>query len=160
MDSGPLVQVNNPQASTAIIRECHPPIGSDLARPTVRLYPDLPTQESALGEYLRVLIKRKWIVLTCLFTIFTLVAIASVKMTPIYEAEGSIAINKPDSSLNFKDSATFSLDYYDPTEMETEVRILQSDLLALQVIKELNLDRQHGFGPKTAPHLPSSLDLA
>jgi polysaccharide biosynthesis transport protein len=151
MDSGPLVQVNNPQANNAIVREM---------QPAVRLYPDLPAQESALGEYLRVLIKRKWIVLTCLVTIFAVVAIASLKMTPVYEAGGSIAINKPDSTLNFKDSATFSLDYYDPTEMETEVRILQSDLLALQVIKELNLDRQQAFGPKTASALPSSLDLA
>jgi succinoglycan biosynthesis transport protein ExoP len=160
MDSGPLVQVNNPQPNNAIVREMQPVMGLDLGRQAVpRIYSDLPAQESALGEYLRVLIKRKWVVLTCLVTIFAVVAIASLKMTPVYEANGSIAINKPDSTLNFKDSATFSLDYYDPTEMETEVRILQSDLLALQVIKELNLDRQQGFGPKT-PSLPSSLDLA
>jgi succinoglycan biosynthesis transport protein ExoP len=160
MDSGPLVQVNNPQPNNAIVREMQPAAGLDLGRQAVpRIYNDLPAQESALGEYLRVLIKRKWVVLTCLVTIFAVVAIASLKMTPVYEANGSIAINKPDSTLNFKDSATFSLDYYDPTEMETEVRILQSDLLALQVIKELNLDRQQGFGPKT-PGLPSSLDLA
>src|SRR5947209_15463059 len=146
MESGPLVQVNNPQANNALIREMQPAAGLDLGRQVVpRLYPDLPAQESALGEYLRVLIKRKWIVLSCLATIFAVVAIASLKMTPVYEANGSIAINKPDSTLNFKDSATFSLDAYDPTEMETEVRILQSDLLSLQVIKELNLDRQQGF---------------
>jgi exopolysaccharide transport family protein len=160
MDSGPLVQVNNPQPNNAIVREMQPAMGLDLGRQAVpRVYADLPAQESALGEYLRVLIKRKWVVLTCLVTIFAVVAIASLKMTPVYEANGSIAINKPDSTLNFKDSATFSVDYYDPTEMETEVRILQSDLLALQVIKELNLDRQQGFGPKT-PGLPSSLELA
>ncbi len=160
MDSGPLVPVNNPQANNAIVREMQPATGLDLGRQTVpRLYADLPAQESALGEYLRVLIKRKWVVFTCLVAIFSVVAIASLKMTPVYEANGSIAINKPDSTLNFKDTATFSLDYYDPTEMETEVRILQSDLLALQVIKELSLDRQQGFTPKT-PALPSSLDLA
>jgi len=79
---------------------------------------------------------------------------------PVYEASGSIAINKPDSGLvNFSNSPTFSVDYYDPTEMETEVKILQSDLLALQVIKELGLDRRPEFGGRTAP-LTSSLDLA
>ena len=160
MDSGPLVEANNSQATSAIVREMQPVMAVDLGRQAVpRVYTELPAQESALGEYLRVLIKRKWIVLTCLVTIFSVVAIASLKMTPVYEAGGSIAINKPDSTLNFKDSATFSLDYYDPTEMETEVRILQSDLLALQVIKELSLDRQQGFGPKPGA-LPSSLDLA
>src|SRR5882672_10047213 len=136
MDSGPLVPANNP-----VIREMQPAAGFDPGRPAVpRLYPELPSQESPLGEYLRILIKRKWVVLACLVTIFAVVAIASLKMTPVYEANGSIAINKPDSSLNFQNSATFSLDYYDPTEIETEVKILQSDLLALQVIKELNLD--------------------
>jgi succinoglycan biosynthesis transport protein ExoP len=108
----------------------------------------------------RVLAKRKWTVLICLVTIFSIVAIASLKMTPIYEASGSIAINKADSGLvNFNNSPTFSLDYYDPTEMETEVKILQSDLLALQVVKELALDRRPEFGGKT-PATPSSLDLA
>jgi len=155
MDSGPLVQANN-----AVLRPLQPTADFEPGRPAgPRLYPELPSQESALGEYLRVLVKRKWIVLSCLITIFTVVAIASLKMTPIYEAGGSIAINKPDSTLNFKDAATFSLDYFDPTEMETEVRILQSDLLALQVIRELSLDRQPGFAGQ-APPLPSSLDLA
>ena len=93
-----------------------------------------PPQESALREYLRVLIKRKWTVLGCLFVIFGIVLIASLKMTPIYEASGTVAINKPDNNLNFQSSTTFSLDYYDPSELETEVKILQSDLLALQVI--------------------------
>src|SRR5580698_10098506 len=155
MDSGPLVQANN-----AAIRELQPAAAFDVGR-SPRLYSDLPPQESAVGEYLRVLVKRKWIVVGCLLPIFTVVAIGTLRQVPIYEANGSIAINKPDSTLNFKDSATFSLDYYDPTELETEVKILQSDLLALQVIKELNLDRQPEFGGKSpAAALPSSLDLA
>src|SRR5271170_3757229 len=155
MDSGPLVPSNAP-----IVHEMQP-LGADLGRSAgPRIYPELAPQESALGEYVRVLIKRKWTVLTCLFTIFSVVAIASLKMTPVYEASGSIEINKPDSGLvNFNNSPTFNVDYYDPTELETEVMILQSDLLALQVVKELALDRRPEFGGKTAP-LPSSLDLA
>ncbi len=155
MDSGPLVHANTP-----IIREMQP-MGTDLGRATgPRVYPELLSQESALGEYIRVLVKRKWTILACLITIFSLVAVASLKMTPVYEASGSIAINKPDSGLvNFSNSPTFSVDYYDPTELETEVKILQSDLLALQVVKELALDRRPEFGGKTAA-LPSSLDLA
>src|ERR1700733_12063262 len=155
MDSGPLVQANN-----AAIRELQPTGTFDVGR-SPRLYSDLPPQESAVGEYLRVLVKRKWIVVGCLLTIFTVVAIATLRQVPIYEATGSIAVKKPDSSLNFKDANAISFDYYDPTEMETEVKILQSDLLALQVIKELNLDRQPEFGGKSAASaLPSSLDLA
>src|SRR5579862_6825865 len=155
MDFGPLVSANNP-----IVREMQPAQALDLGRPGApQIYPQLlPSHESAVGEYLRVLVKRKWLVLTCLATIFSLVAIASLRMTKIYEASGTIAINKPDNNLNFQNSATFSLDYYDPTELETEVKILQSDLLALEVIRELNLDRRPEFGGQSAP--APSLDLA
>src|SRR5262249_55934282 len=70
-----------------------------------------------------------------------------------------IAINKPDTTLNFQNSTTLSLDYYDPSELDTEVKILQSDLLAMQVIRELNLDRKSEIADQ-APPPSSSLDLA
>jgi len=154
MDFGPLVRANSQN-----IREIQPTRGADLgpaAGPILYSQPD--PQESALGEYVRVLIKRKWIVLGCLATIFSIVTIASLRMTKVYEASGTIHISKPDATLNFQNSATFNLDYYDPSELDTEVKILQSDLLALQVIRELNLDRRPDMGGTTAP--PSSLDLA
>src|SRR5580704_4796762 len=155
MDSGPLVQANH-----STIREMQSAAADFGRTPGPRIYPELPAQESSLGEYIRVLVKRKWTVLACLITIFSVVAIASLKIKPVYEAGGSIAINKPDSGLvNFNNSPSFSLDYYDPTELETEVKVLQSDLLALQVVKELALDRRADFGGKTSA-LPSSLDLA
>src|SRR6202167_5441771 len=119
MDFGSLVQADNPA-----VREMQPAsasLGKKMGSP---VYAELPAQQSTLGEYIRVLRKRKWTVLSCLITIFSLVAIASLKMTPVYEASGSIAINKPDSGLvNFNNSPTFSVDYYDPTELETEVKI-------------------------------------
>jgi succinoglycan biosynthesis transport protein ExoP len=153
MDSGPLVQAGSP-----IVGET-PSLA--LGRPAgPRLYFDPPSQESAIGESLRILQKRKWVWISCLVTIFSVVAIASLKMTPVYDANGTIEINKPDSSLNFQNSATFSLDYYDPTELETELKILQSDLLALQVIRELNLDRRPELSGQAPPPPSSSLDLA
>jgi polysaccharide biosynthesis transport protein len=153
MEPGPLVAANS-----SMIREMQPNPGFEVGRPIgSQIYPQLPPHESALGEYVRVLIKRKWLVFSCLGVIFSVVAIASLRMTPVYEASGTIEINKPDASLNFQNSATFSLDYFDPTELETELKILQSDLLALQVIRDLNLDRRPEFGGGTpAP----SLDLA
>jgi capsular exopolysaccharide synthesis family protein len=151
MDFGPLVQANSP-----VLREIQPAPGVDLGRPgTPQIYPQLPSHESAIGEYFRVLIKRKWLIVGCLVTIFSLVAIASLRMTKIYEASGTIAVNKPDNSLSFQNNTTFSLDYYDPSELETEVQILKSDALALEVIRELNLDRRSDSDSQT----PASLDL-
>jgi len=124
------------------------PIGSVF--PTV-----LPPQESTLREYMRVLIKRKWMVVSCLVGIFTVVAIASLRQTPIYAAVGRIAVNKADSNLiAFKDSAPM-VDYSDQNDLDTEVRILQSDLLALQVIRELNLDKRPEFGGHPNPKQPN-----
>jgi uncharacterized protein involved in exopolysaccharide biosynthesis len=71
------------------------------------------------------------------------VALASLRQTPIYDAVGRIAVNKADSNLiSFKDSNP-DIDYvYEQSDLDTEVRILQSDLMALQVIRQLNLDRR------------------
>src|SRR5258706_7671737 len=137
MASGPLVPHNNG------FRDLHPAEPTEIIKPVgPGLYNVLPSQESALREYLRVLIKRKWIVLACAVGIFAAVAIASLRQTPVYEAIGRIAVNKADSNLiTFKDSMPV-MDYYDPTDLDTEVRILQSDLLALQVIRQLNLDKR------------------
>jgi polysaccharide biosynthesis transport protein len=161
MSSGPLVprnsdpRSNDPRGSdprNALsrndgVREFQPAETAEFLRPLgSALYNVLPAQESTLREYLRVLIKRKWMVLSVLAGIFMVVAVASLRQTPIYEAVGRIAINKADNNLiSFKDSQPV-LDYYDPADLDTEVRILQSDLMALQVIRQLNLDKRPEFG--------------
>src|SRR5579862_3393763 len=153
MDFGPLVPAN----STSV-REIQPSPGLELGRPGgPRFHSDFPAQESAITDSIRILVKRKWTVVICLVSIFTVVAIASLRMTPIYEASGTIEINKPDSTLSFQNSASFSVDYYDPTELETELKILQSDLLATQVIRELNLDRRPEIGGQAPPASPLEL---
>jgi len=90
MDSSHLVKAN-----ASAMREAAPANPLEFGPVVPQLQPWLPPQESALREYLRVLIKRKWTVFGVLATIFSLVAIASFKMTPIYEAVGRIAINRP-----------------------------------------------------------------
>jgi polysaccharide biosynthesis transport protein len=146
MDSGHLIK---PGSNS--IREITPGAQVEFTLPPTHIQTWMPPQESALREYLRVLIKRKWTVIGCLVVIFSIVAISTLKMTPIYRASGSIAINKPDYNLNFKDSVNAGPDYYDPTDLDTEVNILQSDLLALQVIRTLNLDKMPEFGGEAGP---------
>ena len=155
MDSGPLIPVNG-----QVLREVQVDHPIELNRQLgPSPYLTLPGQDSALREYLRVLIKRKWLVISCLAIIFGVVALATMRSTRIYDAYGTIAINKTDPAiLNLKDSANGGAsEYYDPTDLDTEVRILKSDLLALQVIKQLNLDKQPEFGGTQSPS--NSLDL-
>ena len=146
MSLGPLVPRSNDPRNAgshdlpAAPSELFKPIGS-------ALYNVLPAQESTLREYMRVLIKRKWMVISVIAGIFLTVAIASLRQTPIYEAVGRIAVNKADSHLvSFKDSAPDTDYVYEQSDMDTEVHILQSDLMALQVIRQLNLDKRPEYG--------------
>jgi succinoglycan biosynthesis transport protein ExoP len=142
MSLGPLVPQNSEGS-----HELQPAVPSEFLRPiNSGLYNVLPSQESMLREYMRVLIKRKYLVVAVVVGIFMAVAIASLRQTPVYEAVGQIVINKADSNLiTFKDSGPV-MDYYDQSDLDTEVRILQSDLMALQVIRQLNLDKRPEFG--------------
>jgi polysaccharide biosynthesis transport protein len=153
MEPAPVMQSNN-----QVLREMSA-VPMQVNRNLAALHPAMATQDSILREYLRVLIKRKWIVAGTLALIFGAALIATLRTTPIYDAVGSIAINKPDPMLqNLRDSSNSGADYYDPTDLDTEVRILRSDLLALQVIKQLNLDRMPEFGGHGQPS-SSALEL-
>jgi polysaccharide biosynthesis transport protein len=141
MELGPLVPRN------IIPREVQPVEPAEFIKPIgAGLYTVLPSQESTLREYLRVLLKRKGLVLTCICGIFGATAIASLRQTPVYDGFGRIAVNKADSSvITFKDAVPV-VDYMDPSDLDTEVRILQSDLLALQVLRQLNFEKRPEFG--------------
>jgi succinoglycan biosynthesis transport protein ExoP len=135
------------------------PVPLQISRNMSVVHPGAATNDSILRDYLRVLIKRKWIVLGTLGIVFGASLIATLRTTPIYDAVGSIAINKPDPMLqSLRDATNSGADYYDPTDLDTEVRILRSDLLALQVIKQLNLDHLPEFGGTGLPS-SSSLEL-
>ncbi len=156
MSLGPLIPRSNDPRSNVGLRELQPGEPAEFLRPIgSTLYNLAPSQESMMREYLRVLIKRKWMVIGVVVGIFMAVAIASLRQTPIYEAASQIVINKADSNLiTFKDSVPV-VDYYDQSDLDTEVRILQSDLMALQVIRQLNLDKRPEFGGQADQKQPN-----
>src|SRR5260370_117311 len=107
-------------------------------------YSPLPEQGFLLRDYVRILKKRKWVVISTWVIIAALVAVFTLHMTPVYDAMGGIAVNRENSlNLGFKDSDVgTTLDDYDyNVALETQVRILKSDAIAFQVIKNLKLDR-------------------
>lgn len=97
------------------------------------------------ANYWLILRKRKWVVLATLVVVVTLATIVSLRTRPVYDAFAKIEINRPNSDvlLGFKDvGGGLSPDYYsdDQFELATQVNILQSGSVAMQVIKALNLD--------------------
>jgi succinoglycan biosynthesis transport protein ExoP len=108
-------------------------------------YVPIAPEEPFWTNYWLVLRKRKWVVLATLVVVVTLATIVSLRTRPIYDAFAKIEINQPNSDalLGFKEvGAGVSPDYYsqDQFELATQVNILQSGTIALQVIKALNLE--------------------
>ena len=129
-----------------------------------RSYAPLPAEGLLLREYGRILKKRMWVVISTWLIIATLATVYTLHMTPVYDATGRIEVNRENSlNLGFKDSdqGTIGADYDDYNiALETQVRILQSDAIAFQVIKNLKLNNNPAFAgvaakPRTEPPLNS-----
>jgi polysaccharide biosynthesis transport protein len=128
-----------------------------------RSYAPLPAEGFLLREYGRILKKRTWVVISTWLIVAALATVYTLHMTPVYDATGRIEVNRENSlNLGFKDSdQAIGADYEDYNiALETQVRILQSDAIAFQVIKNLKLDNNPAFAgaaakPRTEPPLNS-----
>ncbi len=126
---------------------------TDFAQPILAggsyAYGATPLGESPFRQYWQVLLKRKWVVLACTVGMLALVGVASLRMPKIYDSTSRMAISKSDQAAQSLHEGGAD-DYIDDAEMETQVRIVQSDVLALQVIKQLDLVHNPAFGGKPA----------
>ncbi len=110
-------------------------------------------REPHLLDYLLVLRKHKWLILTFLVTVVTLVSIATFKMKPVYQATARIEIDRDAPSvLPFQ--AMNSEAAYDDLQnyIETQSKVLQSDTLAMETIKKENLINDPAFGGVPGGH--------
>ena len=106
----------------------------------------LQGDEQPLHYYWSIIVRRKWTILAVILITTTIAAIATFKMVPQYEAVGRIAIQREaGDTLGFKsnygqDASSDDYDYN--VALDTQVKVLQSDGLALQTIRKLDWDRQ------------------
>jgi len=106
----------------------------------------LPIRERSLSDYWRILLKRKWTVIVSVVVVVTTAALISIRTTPIYDAVTRILISPQVSSpLNFKESNTTQATDDQQRDIDTKVKILQSDTLAELVIHRLSLDTRPDF---------------
>ena len=98
-------------------------------------------EEINLRDYLHILRKRRWVILTILFVVAVSVTILTFQQTPVYEATARILIEKETPNiLTFKevlDLETADTDYY-----QTQYKILKSRTLAKQVLEKLGIMKQ------------------
>ncbi|HXN71949.1 MAG TPA: polysaccharide biosynthesis tyrosine autokinase [Candidatus Acidoferrales bacterium] len=114
--------------------------------PSVLPWDQVP-REPHLLDYIIILRKHQWLILTFLLTVVTVVTIASFKMKPVYVAAARVEVDKESQSMTpFPDSNSYDAFIDMENYLETQSKILQSETLALQTIKSLDLSRYPEFG--------------
>lgn len=98
-----------------------------------------------LLDYWAIILKRRWVVISCLLVVFATVAIGTLKEKPVYEGKVLLEIDpQPPSVVNFKEVTSV-----DPVDiaayLETQYKILKSRTLAERVVQDLQLYRLAEF---------------
>jgi len=108
------------------------------------------SHDLTIGDYWRILLKRKWTILVCVVVVVTIAGLASLRMTPIYEAVARVSIiDQRSNYLSFAKSPPPD-DGSSQLSIDTQVKILQSNALALLVIRKLGLDSRPEFAGASA----------
>jgi capsular exopolysaccharide synthesis family protein len=113
---------------------------------------DLSPREPHLYDYLLILRKHQWLILSFLLAVVTIVSIATFRMKPVYVATTRIEIDRENSNiLPFQgmDSYDYLLDL--ENYIETQSKILTSETLALQTIRNGSLASHPDFASSGGP---------
>src|SRR5215472_13166778 len=101
---------------------------------------DLSPREPHLYDYLLILRKHLWLMLSFVLAVVTIVSIATFRMQPVYVASARIELGRENTSvLPFQgaDSYDYMMDM--ENNIETQAKILTSETLALQTIRNSSL---------------------
>ena len=108
---------------------------------------EIMDKKSSLQDYLRVIMKHRWTILTVFAVIFVSVTIFTFTATPIYRATARLIIEKDDPKVvsiqEVMSVDSSGLDYY-----QTQYKIIESRSVAREVIRRLKLNENEEFVPK------------
>jgi polysaccharide biosynthesis transport protein len=125
----------------------------DVISPSARVPAfDLSPREPHLYDYLLILRKHQWLILSFLLTVVTIVSIATFRMRPVYIARATIEIDRENNNiLPFQGTDAYDsmmdLDNY----IETQSKVLTSETLALQTIRNTGLAANPEFSAGGVP---------
>jgi len=114
--------------------------------PALPPWEPMPRQPHLL-DYFIILRKHQWLILAFWLTVVTVVTVSSFKTKPIYVAAARVEVDQESQSmLPFQGQNSYD-EYVDmEVYIETQTKILESETLALQTIKALDLGRYAEFG--------------
>src|SRR5271163_85546 len=113
---------------------------------------DLSPREPHLYDYLLILRKHQWLILSFLVAVVTIVTIATFRMQSVYVATARIEIDRENGTiLPFQGMESY--DYMMDTEnyIETESKILTSETLALKTIRSSGLGARPEYASPNGP---------
>jgi polysaccharide biosynthesis transport protein len=114
---------------------------SDLAQP--KPYTTYGT-EPTVKDYLFVILKRKWLILSLVLIVTSLMAIQSFRAPSIYQGETTIRIEQRQPSVLQSEKIIIN-GQNDPNFWGTQLRLLQNPSLARQVVLTLDLPHNPAF---------------
>ena len=122
-----------------------PAVERSLDRPltdlnAARSYGPAASEPNQLRDYLFVVLKRKWLILSLCLVVTSLVAVQMFRQPSVYEAEATIRIEQSKRSVLSTEKFVLNAQP-DANFWGTQVKLLQSPALARQVA--LSLDLQH-----------------
>jgi len=113
---------------------------------------ELSAREPHLYDYLLILRKHQWLILSFMLAVVTIVAIATFRMQPVYVATARVEIDRENANI-LPFQGTDSYDYMMDLEnyIETQSKILTSETLALQTIRNNALSARPEFASPNGP---------
>ena len=101
---------------------------------------ELSPREPHLYDYLLILRKHQWLMLTFLVAVVSIVSVATFRMKPVYVASAKIEIDKEATNiLPFQGTDPYEYEMDVENYIETQSRILTSETLALETIRNMSL---------------------
>src|SRR5260370_609628 len=113
---------------------------------------ELSPREPHVYDYLLILRKPQWRILSFMLAVVTIVAIATFRMQPVYVATARVEIDRENANiLPFQGADSY--DYMMDLEnyIETQSKILTSETLALQTIRNNALSARQEFASPNGP---------
>jgi succinoglycan biosynthesis transport protein ExoP len=113
---------------------------------------ELSPREPHLYDYLLILRKHQWLILSFMLAVVTIVAIATFRMQPVYVATARIEMDRENANIlpfQGSDSYDFMMDL--ENYIETQSKILTSETLALQTIRNSGLSARPEFSSPDGP---------
>ncbi|MGC2742373.1 MAG: polysaccharide biosynthesis tyrosine autokinase [Candidatus Angelobacter sp.] len=104
-----------------------------------------PQDQLSLLGFWRVVRKRKWVIVSCLVLTVTAVTIVSLLMPRKYDAVARINLDFENANSLGLDQLGISAGSDATTKMETQIRIIGSETLAWNVVRQLRLDQKEQF---------------